>query len=154
MTEGYTADRESVIEPLNHALATEIVRVLRYSHDSHMAVGLHDEPVAREFREHAVEERAHADRIAARIAQLGGDPHFDPEGLKSRGHSEYVAAPSLLDMIRENLVAERVAIDSYMGMIRYVGDSDPTTRRMLEDILANEEGDLLAALDPAEKHAS
>jgi bacterioferritin len=159
VTDGYTADRESVIELLNHALATEIVCVLRYRHDSFMAVGIHGEPVAREFREHAAEEQAHADRIAARVAQLGGDPNFDPDGLKSRSHSEYVTAPSLLEMIRENLVAERIAIDSYMGMIRYIGDSDPTTRRLLEDILANEEehaqelGDLLAALDPAEKHA-
>ncbi len=159
VTEGYAADRESVVELLNHALATEIVCVLRYRHDSHMAVGIHGEPVAREFREHAAEEQVHADRIAARIAQLGGDPNFDPEGLKTRSHSEYVVSPSLLDMIKENLVAERVAIDSYMGMIRYVGESDPTTRRMLEDILANEEehaqdlSDLLAALDPAEKHA-
>jgi bacterioferritin len=113
--------------------------------------------VAAEFLQHANDEQAHADQIAARITQLGGAPNFSPEGLATRSHSEYVEGEALVDMIKEDLVAERVAIDSYAEMIRYVGDSDPTTRRMLEGILAMEEehaddlANLLATLDPTKK---
>jgi bacterioferritin len=158
VTEGYRADRDTVIKLLNEALATEIVCVLRYKRHYFMAMGIHAQPVAEEFQQHAKEEQGHADEIAERITQLGGEPNFNPEGLLSRSHSEYVEAESLVEMIRENLVAERVAIDSYAEMIRYIGDGDPTTRRMLEGILAVEEehadelADLLAARDAAEKH--
>jgi len=157
ITDDYKANRDTIIKLLNEALATELVCVLRYKHDHHMAVGIHAEPVSEEFAEHAKEEQEHADRLAARITQLGGEPDYDPEGLRMRSHSEYVVRSSLLDMIRENLVAERIAIDSYSQIIRYIGDSDSTTRRLLEDILAKEEehaeelADLLAALDPTEK---
>ncbi|HZE96878.1 MAG TPA: ferritin-like domain-containing protein [Planctomycetota bacterium] len=157
VTEDYKGNRETVIRLLNEALATELVCVLRYKHDAAMAVGIHGDPVAAEFAEHAVEEQGHADLIAARITQLGGDPDYNPDGLKTRSHSEYVTRKSLVEMIRENLVAERIAIDSYSQMIRYIGDTDTTTRRMLEEILAKEEehaedlSDLLATLDPTEK---
>jgi bacterioferritin len=139
VTEGYRADRGTVIKILNEALATEIVCILRYKRHYFMANGIHAQAVAQEFLEHAGEEQGHADRIAERITQLDGEPNFSPDGLSTRSHSEYVEGHSLLDMIREDLVAERVAIESYGEMIRYVGDDDPTTRRMLEDILANEE---------------
>lgn len=157
VTDGYKANRETVIKLLNEALATELVCVLRYKHDRHRAVGIHAEPVAAEFAEHATEEQDHADRIAERITQLGGDPDYNPEGLRLRAHSEYIVRTSLVDMIKENLVAERIAIDSYSQMIHYIGESDPTTRRMLEEILAKEEehaddlSNLLATLDPTEK---
>src|SRR5690606_28636473 len=124
---------------LNEALATELVCVLRYRRHHFMAKGIHAEPIAAEFKIHADEEQAHADQIAARIVQLGGEPDFSPDGLAARSHSEYVEGRSLKDMIRENLVAERVAIESYLEMIQYLGDRDPTTRRMLEGILAVEE---------------
>jgi bacterioferritin len=139
VTEGYRADRETVIRILNEALATEIVCVLRYKRHFFMASGINADSVAQEFLQHANEEQQHADQIAARIVQLGGEPNFSPEGLLSRSHSEYVEGETLIDMIREDLVAERVAIDSYREMIHYLGDDDPTTRRMLEAILAMEE---------------
>jgi bacterioferritin len=139
VTEGYKADRETVVKILNEALATEIVCVLRYRRHYFMADGLHAEPVAAEFLQHANEEQQHADQIAGRIVQLGGEPDFSPEGLASRSHAEYVAGESLLDMIKEDLVAERIAIESYGEMIRYIGNDDPTTRTMLEGILAMEE---------------
>jgi len=139
VTEGYRADRDTVIKLLNEALATEIVCVLRYKRHYFMAQGIHADPIASEFLVHANEEQGHADQLAGRIVQLGGSPNFSPEGLLSRSHSEYVEGQNLLDMIREDLVAERVAIDSYSEMIRYVGDDDVTTRRMLESILAVEE---------------
>jgi len=139
VTEGYQADLPTVVRLLNEALATEIVCVLRYKRHYYMASGIHAQSVAQEFLQHANDEQAHADRIAARIIQLGGEPNFSPEGLSTRSHSEYVEGESLIDMMREDLVAERVAIDSYGEMIRYLGDKDPTTRRMLEDILAVEE---------------
>jgi bacterioferritin len=157
VTEGYRGNRETVIKLLNEALATELVCILRYKHDHFMAVGIHADPVAAEFAEHALEEQGHADLLAGRITQLGGDPDYNPDGLRSRSHSEYVARTSLVDMIRENLVAERIAVDSYSQMIQYIGDDDPTTRRMLEEILSKEEehaedlADLLATLDPTEK---
>ena len=139
VTAGYGADRGVVLALLNTALATELVCVLRYRRHYHMAAGFRGATAAQEFLEHAVEEQQHADQIAQRIVQLGGEPDFDPDGLQSRSHSEYVACDSLDQMVRENLVAERVAIESYTEMIRYLGDGDPTTRRLLEEILAKEE---------------
>lgn len=139
VTAGYRADLDTVVKLLNEGLATEIVCVLRYKRHYYMAKGIHSKGVAGEFLEHANEEQGHADRLAARIVQLGGAPDFNPEGLTSRSHSEYVEGGSLVDMIREDLVAERIAIDSYAEMIAFIGDKDPTTRRLLEEILANEE---------------
>ncbi len=139
VTEGYQADRNTVIRLLNEALATEVVCVLRYRRHYFMASGIHSEPVAQEFLQHANEEQDHADQIARRIVQLGGEPNLSPDGLLDRSHAEYVEGATLSDMIRENLVAERIAIDSYREMIGYMGNDDPTTRRMLEGILAMEE---------------
>ena len=139
VTENYGANREKVIELLNEALATELVCVLRYRHDHFMARGLDSKVAADEFLEHANEELAHADRLAERIVQLGGEPRFEPDGLTSRSHSEYRIGKTLDEAIRENLVAERIAIDSYREMAQFVGDTDPTTRRMLEEILEVEE---------------
>ena len=139
VTEGYRANRDTVIKLLNEALATEIVCVLRYKRHYFMAQGIHADPIAAEFLTHANEEQGHADQIAGRIIQLGGAPNFSPDGLLLRSHSEYVEGQTLVDMIKEDLVAERVAIDSYTEMIRYVGEDDITTRRMLETILAVEE---------------
>ncbi|HXC49442.1 MAG TPA: ferritin-like domain-containing protein [Candidatus Limnocylindrales bacterium] len=139
VTEGYKADRETVLRLLNEALATEIVCVLRYKRHYFTATGINAESVAAEFLAHAAEEQAHADQIARRIVQLNGDPNLSPEGLLSRSHSEYVEGESLIEMIKEDLVAERVAIESYTEMIRYLGHDDPTTKRMLEEILAVEE---------------
>lgn len=124
---------------LNEALATEIVCVLRYKRHYYMASGINAQSVAQEFLQHATEEQMHADQIAQRIVQLGGAPNFSPEGLLTRSHSEYVEGESLIEMIKEDLVAERVAIDSYREMIGYLANDDPTTRRMLEGILAMEE---------------
>jgi len=154
VTDGYRANRETVIKILNEALATEIVCVLRYKRHYFMAQGIHADPVAQEFLQHANEEQGHADQIAARIVQLGGSPNFSPDGLLSRSHSEYVEGETLLDMIREDLIAERVAIDSYTEMIRYIGDDDITTRRILESILAVEEehaDDLVSLLADMDK---
>jgi bacterioferritin len=154
VTAGYGADREKVIAVLNEALATEIVCILRYKRHYFMATGIHANAVAQEFQQHATEEQGHADRIAGRITQLGGEPNFSPDGLASRSHSEYVEGESLVDMIREDLVAERVAIESYSEIIRFLGERDVTTRRLMEEILENEEEhaddlrDLLATLDP------
>jgi bacterioferritin len=150
VTEGYKADRKTVIKILNESLATEIVCVLRYKRHYFMASGIHAESVAAEFLQHANEEQGHADLIAQRIVQLGGEPNFNPEGLLSRSHAEYVEGDTLLDMIKENLVAERIAIDSYREIIQYLGNDDPTTRRMMEGILAMEEehaDDLVSLLD-------
>jgi len=139
VTEGYRADRETVIKLLNEALATEIVCVLRYRRHYFMASGINAESVAAEFLQHANEEQGHADQIAHRIVQLQGEPNFNPDGLLSRSHAEYVEGTTLIDMIKEDLVAERIAIDSYREMINYFGKDDPTSRRMMEDILAVEE---------------
>ncbi len=150
ITEAYGADRDRVISVLNEALATELVCVLRYKRHHFTAKGLNAGPVADEFLLHATEEQTHADQIALRITQLQGEPNFDPEGLTSRSHSEYDASLGLLDMIREDLVAERVAIASYSEIIKWLGSNDSTTRRMLEDILAVEEehaDDLLSFLE-------
>jgi bacterioferritin len=139
VTETYAADVETVVRLLNEALATEIVCVLRYKRHYYMASGIHAQAVADEFLEHAGEEQEHADMIAQRITQLGGEPNFDPQGLHIRSHSEYVEGTTLIDMIREDLVAERIAIESYGEIVRYLGTRDPTTRRMMEAILAKEE---------------
>ncbi len=139
VTAGYSADRKVVLGLLNDALATELVCVLRYRRHHFMARGIHSQSVAEEFLAHANEELAHADEIADRIVQLGGSPDFAPAGLAARSHAEYVEGDSLASMITENLVAERIAIDTYREVILYLGDQDPTTRRMLEGILAMEE---------------
>lgn len=150
VTHGYAADREAVLKLLNEALATEIVCMLRYKRHFFMADGIHAEPVAAEFLEHATQELAHADLLAARIIQLRGEPNFSPHGLADRSHAEYVEGNSLKEMIEEDLVAERIAIESYREMIAYVAEKDPTTRRIMEDILASEEehaDDLASLLD-------
>ncbi len=150
VTEGYKADRDTVVKLLNEALATEIVCVLRYKRHYFMASGINAEGVAAEFLQHATEEQGHADEIARRIVQLGGEPNLNPDGLTMRSHAEYVEGDTLTDMIKEDLVAERIAIDSYREMINYVGNDDSTTRRMLEGILAVEEehaDDMLTLLE-------
>src|SRR5450631_4885868 len=139
ITPSYAADRETVLRLLNEALATELVCTLRYRRHFYMADGLQAEAVKQEFLEHAEEEQRHADLLARRIVQLDGMPNFDPHGLAERSHAEYVECSSLDEMIRENLVAERVAIESYKEMIVYLGHDDPTTKRLLESILAKEE---------------
>ena len=139
VTEDYGGDTETAVKLLNTALATEIVCVLRYKRHYYMARGIHSGSVAAEFLEHAGEEQEHADRIAERIVQLGGAPDFAPDSLSARSHSEYVEGNSLVDMIKEDLIAERIAIDSYREMIRYFAPFDSTTRTMLEEITATEE---------------
>lgn len=139
VTAAYLADRSKVIDVLNEVLATEIVCVLRYKNHYFMARGIHAEPVAQEFLEHANEEQDHADQVADRITQLGGRPNFNPDGLHLRSHAEYQEGATLLDMIREDLVAERIAIVTYAEIVRWLGADDPTTRRMMETILAVEE---------------
>ncbi len=154
VTAGYQADRATVIKLLNEALATELVCILRYKRHFFMASGINADAVAQEFLQHANEEQQHADQIAARIVQLKGEPNFNPEGLTLRSHAEYVEGEDLIDMIKEDLVAERIAIDSYGEMIRYIGDKDITTRRMLEGILAVEEehaDDLASLLEKLER---
>jgi bacterioferritin len=154
VTAGYSGDRTTVLARLNVALATEIVCVLRYRRHHFMARGIHSRTVAEEFLAHSNEEQGHADQLAERIVQLGGEPDFSPESLAGRSHAEYVEGSTLPEMILENLVAERIAIDSYREFISYVGDSDPTTRRLLESILAVEEehaddlDDLLQVMQP------
>lgn len=139
VTAGYRADVQKLVALLNEALATELVCVLRYKRHYFMADGPQAEAAAKEFAEHAAEEAAHADRIADRIVQLGGQPDFSPDGLAARAHAEYIEGSQLADMIKEDLVAERIAIDSYRELIDFLGNDDPTTRRMLEEILAAEE---------------
>jgi bacterioferritin len=150
ITESYGADRKRVIDVLNQVLATELVCVLRYKRHYYTATGINSGPVADEFLEHANEEQQHADMVAHRIVQLGGDPDFSPEGLATRAHSEYDASSDLLQMVREDLVAERVAIASYQEIVRWLGDGDPTSRRVIEEILEKEEehaDDLLTILE-------
>ena len=139
VTENYKGNRETVIRILNDALATEIVCVLRYKRHYYMASGINSEAVRNEFLEHSQEEQEHADKIAERITQLDGEPDLNPEGLLDRSHSQYVEGTTLVDMIREDLVAERIAIESYSEIIRYLGDKDPTSRRVMEKILVKEE---------------
>ncbi|MDQ2980281.1 MAG: bacterioferritin [Acidobacteriota bacterium] len=154
VTSSYSADLPKVIAVMNEALATELVCVLRYKRHFFMATGIHATAVAAEFQEHAADEQGHADRIAERITQLGGAPNFNPEGLASRSHSQYIEGESLVDMIKEDLVAERIAIESYGEIVRFLGDRDITSRRLMEEILANEEEhaddlkNLLETLDP------
>jgi bacterioferritin len=150
VTDSYAGDTEVACKVLNDALATEIVCVLRYKRHYFMATGIHSGPVKDEFLQHAAEEQAHADRIAERIVQLGGSPNFSPEGLLSRSHSEYVEGSTLREMIQEDLVAERVAIDSYREMAAFFAPFDSTTRRIIEEIQAVEEehaDDLAELLD-------
>ncbi|MGH8311139.1 MAG: ferritin-like domain-containing protein [Steroidobacteraceae bacterium] len=139
VTPSYDADRPVVLRLLNEALATEIVCTLRYRAHYFMADGVLAEAIKQEFLQHAQEEQAHADEIAERIVQLGGEPDFNPEGLTARSHAEYHAGNSLVEMMEADLVAERVAIESYREMILFLGEHDPTSRRMLEGILAKEE---------------
>lgn len=139
VTEGYEADRKQILKMLNEALATELVCVLRYRRHYYMAKGLESEPIAEEFLEHSNEELAHADKLAARITQLGGEPVFNPNLICGLSHAEYIETADLKEMVKENLVAERIAIDSYREMINFIGCSDSTTRRILEEILEVEE---------------
>lgn len=139
ITAGYSADRATVIKLLNQALATELVCVLRYKYHYYMASGINSQAIKAEFLQHANEEQGHADLLAERITQLDGKPNLSPEGLLSRSHADYVEGEDIVDMIKEDLVAERIAIDSYREAINYVGTDDPTTRRVLEGILAMEE---------------
>lgn len=148
VTTGYGADRKEVIRLLNEALATELVCVLRYKRHYFMAKGINSDSVKTEFQAHATEEMAHADRLAKRITELGGEPNFSPDGLSARSHAEYVEGDTLKSMIKEDLIAERIAIESYREMVIYLADHDPTTQRMLKEILAMEEehADDLASL--------
>jgi bacterioferritin len=139
ITSAYGADRDRVVEVLNEALATEIVCYLRYKRHYFTARGIHAQAVAAEFLQHATEEQGHADQIALRITQLQGDPNFNPDGLTSRSHAQYDDSHKLTEMIREDLIAERIAIESYSEIIHWLGDKDVTTRRMMETILAVEE---------------
>lgn len=154
VTESYQGDVNKTIQILNEALATEIVCVLRYMHHYFMATGVHAKSVAGEFKEHADDEREHADALAERIQQLGGKPDFNPKGLLERSVSQYVEGETLGDMIREDLVAERMVVEVYQEMVRYFGNNDPTTRVLMEDLLRKEEehasdlADLLYITDP------
>lgn len=139
VTAGYAADREAVIRLLNEALATELVCALRYKRHFFMAKGIHADPVKAAFLAHASEEMMHADRLAKRIVELGGEPNFSPDGLSARSHAEYVEGDTLDAMIEEDLIAERIAIESYREMVAYLAEHDPTTQRMLKQILAVEE---------------
>ncbi|WP_025857327.1 bacterioferritin [Pseudomonas sp. CHM02] len=139
VTEGYDADREEIIRLLNASLATELVCVLRYKRHYFMASGVKAQIAAEEFLEHATQEAEHADKLAERIVQLGGEPEFNPDLLSKNSHAQYVAGDSLKEMVYEDLVAERIAVDSYREIIQYIGDKDPTTRRLFEEILAQEE---------------
>ena len=155
VTPSYGADKEQVLRLLNEALATELVCTLRYRHHYFISQGLPAEAIKQEFLTHAQEEQQHADQIAERIVQLGGDPNFNPDGLAERSHAEYGDSTSLAQILRDDLIAERVAIESYKEMIDYIGAKDPTTRRLLEGILAVEEehaeeiSSMLATVTPA-----
>ncbi|HKT71774.1 MAG TPA: ferritin-like domain-containing protein [Steroidobacteraceae bacterium] len=154
VTQDYTLDREQVINILNEALATELVCVLRYKFHYFMASGIHSHAVKAEFKEHALEEQGHADQLAERIKQLGGKPEMNPAVITSVSHSEYKEGNSLLDMVKEDLIAERIAIETYREIVRFFGDRDPTSRLLMEQILAKEEEhaddltDLLFTIDP------
>ncbi len=154
VTSDYRGDVKQSVDILNQALATEIVCVLRYKRHYYMSKGIYKDAVAAEFLEHANQEQEHADSIAERITQLGGEPDLNPDGLASRSHSEYREGDSMVDMIKENLVAERIAIESYREMVRFFGDNDPTTRRMLEQILAVEEEHANDMVDLLEQHGT
>lgn len=154
VTSDYRGDVKQAVNVLNQALATEIVCVLRYKRHYYMSRGIYKDAVAEEFLQHANDEQGHADTIAERITQLGGEPDFNPDGLSARSHSEYREGDSMVEMIKENLVAERVAIESYREMIRFFGENDPTTRRMLEQILAVEEEHANDMVDLLEQHGT
>ena len=139
VTEGYKADRKKVLSVLNEVLATEIVCVLRYKRHYYTAMGIHADAAKKEFLQHANEEQQHADWVAERIAQLGGEPNFNPEGLATRSHAQYVEGQDLTEMIKEDLVAERIAIETYSEIIRWLANDDPTTRIMIEQINKAEE---------------
>lgn len=152
VTSDYRGDIDQAVDVLNQALATEIVCVLRYKRHYYMSRGIYKDSVAEEFAQHATEEQEHADMIAERITQLGGEPNFNPDGLSKRSHSEYKEGGSMVEMIKENLVAERIAIESYREMIRFFGENDPTSRRMLEQILAVEEEHANDMVDLLQQH--
>lgn len=159
ITDGYRADRSQVIKVLNEVLATEIVCTLRYMRHYYTAEGLNSESVKAEFLEHAADERSHADLVARRITQLGGEPDFNPRTLSSRSHSEYVEGQSLKSMVEEDLVAERIAVETYSEIARWLGTDDPTSRRVIEQILEKEEEhaeDLASLLGrlPGEGHSA
>jgi len=139
VTASYQADRERVVEVLNEVLATETVCTLRYRNHYFMAKGIHASGVEDEFLEHAKEEQDHADKVAKRITELGGTPNLNPDGLATRSHAQYGSAESLIEMIKEDLIAERIAIATYSEIVRWLGNDDPTTRRMMEELLAKEE---------------
>lgn len=153
VTDAYKADREQVISVLNEVLATEIVCILRYRNHYYCAKGINADPIAQEFLTHANEEQVHADWVSVRISQLGGTPNWSPEGLATRSHAQYVEGGSLKAMIEEDLVAERIAIQTYSEIIRWIAEDDPTTRRIVEDILKEEEhhaDDLASMLEDIE----
>jgi bacterioferritin len=152
VTQSNTKDLATTMKLLNEALATEIVCMLRYKRHYYTARGIHKEAVAAEFAAHAEEEQEHADMIAERITQLGGSPNFNPEGLAARSSAEYNEPDDLVAMIRENLVAERIAIETYSEMIRFFGSADPTSRRLIESILAVEEDHANDMADLLEAH--
>ncbi len=139
VTASYKADKDKVIEVLNEVLATETVCTLRYKNHYFMAKGVHAAAVEDEFKEHAAEEQEHADKVAKRICELGGTPNLNPEGLATRSHAQYGSAETLQEMIKEDLIAERIAIATYSEIIRWLGNDDPTTRRLMEELLAVEE---------------
>jgi bacterioferritin len=152
VTENYRADREAVIKVLNDLLATEIVCNLRYRNNALVAQGIHAEAAVAEFTEHALQEQDHADKLATRIVQLGGEPNLDPATLIQRSHADYTTSRNLRTLITDNLIAERVAIDTYTEVVRWLGEDDPTTRRLIEFILEQEEehaDDLANLLDGA-----
>ncbi len=151
VTDAYQADRKRVIEVLNEVLATEIVCVLRYKSHYYASKGLNKEPIAQEFLQHAAEEQTHADMVCERITQLGGEPNLNPKGLATRSHSEYKGGATMAELIKEDLVAERIAVATYSEIIRWIGDDDPTTRRMMEVLLANEEEHANDMLDLIER---
>ncbi|AHE65918.1 ferritin-like domain-containing protein [Legionella oakridgensis] len=152
VTENYKLDLKNVINLLNGALATELICTLRYKKHYYKAAALGASVAATEFLEHANQENDHASQIAQRIVQLGGDPDFSPEGLPQRSHADYVDCEDVACMVKENLIAERIAIDIYREMINYIGNADPTTRKMLEDILAVEEEHADDLLDVAAEY--
>jgi bacterioferritin len=157
VTPDYQGDIDTAVKVLNEGLATELVCVLRYRNHHFMAEGIDAKSVAAEFLVHSQEEQEHADWIAARIRQLGGKPNFNPQGLLTRSHAEYQEGETLVEMVKEDLIAERIAIESYREMIQYFSQSDSTTRRLLETILAKEEehaedmSSILSTLDPEKK---
>lgn len=139
ITPSYPDDREVIIDQLNKALATEWTCVLRYRRHYYCATGINSEPIKRHFLEHANEEQVHAGKLAERIVQLGGEPDLNPANFLEKSHAQYVEGTSMVDMIKENLIAERIAVDAYRELARFLGERDPTTRKIIEEILAQEE---------------